>query len=223
MIFINFKTYEQGTGPKAVELIRIISEVQKSTSISLIPVVQVADAYMCARESNTDVWVQHVDSVEYGKHTGWVLPEAVAATGVKGTLLNHSEHKLDLSLIPSYLSLCRKANLKTLVFASNLEELSQLTRIDPVRPDFVSFEPPELIASKETSVAKSKSQDIKKAVEIASSIPLIVGAGIKDAEDIKVSLALGSKGVVVSSAIVLSDDPKVKIIELTKAFHSHDS
>lgn len=218
MIFINFKTYERGTGQKAVELVRILSKVQEATNIPIIPVVQVADAYSCVSASTSDVWVQHVDAIEPGQHTGWILPEAVAAAGAKGAFLNHSEHPLDSSLITNHLSLCRKANLKTLVFASNLEELSQLTRTDPVKPDFVSYEPPELIASKETSVAKSKKDEIKKAVEIAGHIPLIIGAGIKDAQDIKISLDLGAKGVVVSSAIVLADNPREVVEELVEGF-----
>ena len=40
MLFINFKTYEEGTGKNALELIKILEEVAESSQIKIIPVVQ---------------------------------------------------------------------------------------------------------------------------------------------------------------------------------------
>ena len=77
--------------------------------------------------------------------------------------------------------------LKTLIFAGNIPELLSIREL---RPDFVSYEPPELVGSKTTSVAQAKPEVIAQAVESAkeSSLPLIVGAGIKSEEDIRVSI-----------------------------------
>ena len=220
MIFVNFKTYEQGTGQRAIELVRALSSVQEQTNIPIIPVVQVVDAYPCTRASTSEVWVQHVDGVEYGRSTGWILPEAVAAAGVKGTFLNHSEHKLNVSRVSSHISRCKEVGLKTLIFASDVEELKEIVSFNP---DFVAYEPPELIASKETSVAKAKPEIIKQAVEVAGEIPLIVGAGVKDEEEVRVSLTLGAKGVAVSSAVVLANDPEKELRKLAEAFNAYNS
>ena len=37
------------------------------------------------------IFAQHVDGVNYGSHTGSILPEAVRYSGAVGTLVNHAE------------------------------------------------------------------------------------------------------------------------------------
>ena len=43
MIFVNFKTYEQGTGVNAIELTRKLEEVASEKEFKVIPVVQAPD------------------------------------------------------------------------------------------------------------------------------------------------------------------------------------
>ena len=88
------------------------------------------------------------------------------------------------------------------------------------RPDFVSYEPPELVGSKTTSVAISKKEVVKDAVEIANSIgiPLIVGAGIKSSEDVRVSVELGASGVLVASDIVAANNPIKELKDIIEGF-----
>jgi|SRR3989344_791858 len=217
MIFVNFKTYKEATGVKAVELVRILSNCQATTKIPIVPVVQATDIRSSTIATLYTIWAQHVDSAEQGQFTGCVTPEAVSEAGATGTLLNHSEHKLEGGQLKEVIKRCQKAGLGTLVFASNLEELEKVAKL---KPTYVAFEPPELIASKETSVAKAKSDEIVKAVEIAKEarIPLVVGAGIQDKEDVAKSLELGAQGVAVSSAIVLSENPKKVVLALAEGF-----
>ena len=49
-------------------------------------------------------------------------------------------------------------------------------------------------------------------------VPILVGAGIHSAEDVKVSLKLGAKGILISSYIVKSKNPEEKLTELAKCF-----
>lgn len=217
MIFVNFKTYKEGTGIKAVELARDLSSCQSQAKVPIIPVVQPTDIRLSVTASLYEVWAQHVDAIEYGKNTGWILPEAIAEAGAMGTFLNHSEHKLKESSIKNHVSRCREVGLKTLVFAADLDELKKIVKL---RPDMVAYEPPELIASATTSVAKVKPEIIKEAVEVAkkAGVPLIVGAGVKDAADVKKSLELGAVGVAASSAIILAEDSKKVVLDLAKGF-----
>lgn len=217
MIFVNFKTYKEGTGAQAVNLLQIINSCQAQTGVPIIPVVQVADSRLCVNTSVYDVWVQHVDAVDYGRHTGWILPEAVVAQGVKGTFLNHSEHKMANSEWRMINDKCHQIGLRTMFFASDVDELEKVSKVEP---DYVAYEPPELIASETTSVAKAKLNIVKKAVEVTkkAGVPLIVGAGVKDKEDVRKSLELGAVGVAVSSAVVLARDPKKVLGELVKGF-----
>ena len=216
MIFVNFKTYKQATSSKAVELIQKIVDAQKASGVPIIPVVQIADARLCVNTSVYSVWVQHVDNADQGQSTGWVTVEAAAETGITGTFLNHSEHKYtDPADLKKIADKCRSFGIETAIFASDLEDVKRVVELEP---SFVVFEPPELIASKEASVAQAKSDEIREASEACGKIRLIVGAGIKSKEDVVVSLRMGAMGVAVSSAVVLSEDPYKVLIELAGGF-----
>jgi triosephosphate isomerase len=218
MIFVNFKAYSEATGQAALKLISILEEVAVASKIKIIPVVQATDVKEAIQSSKLEIWVQNIDPVEPGAHTGAILAEAVFQDGATGTFLNHSEHKFtnfdDLKRAVDRASL---VGLKTLVFASNLAELKKVL---PLKPTLVAYEPPELIGSQESSVAKEKSEIIAQAVEICkqASLALIVGAGIKSSEDVKKSLALGAVGVAVASDVVKSQEPKTEILDLVKGF-----
>jgi len=77
-----------------------------------------------------------------------------------------------------------------------------------------------LVGSKTTSVAQSKPEVIAEAVKIAreKELPLIVGAGIKSEEDIRVSLQLGASGFAIASDIVKAEDPKEELIKLIQGY-----
>ncbi|HET7099163.1 MAG TPA: triose-phosphate isomerase, partial [Patescibacteria group bacterium] len=189
MIFVNYKTYEEGTGEKAIALTKILEEVAHITQIKIIPVVQIIDAEMVVASTTLPVWIQHVDPVTYGAHTGWTLPEEVARIGISGVFLNHSEHKFDsFDNLHTAVEKSTAANLKTLVFAGNLDELK---RVADLAPTYVAYEPPELVGSTTTSVTQANPEIISQASEVARSfgLPLIVGAGIHSQEDIRKSLS----------------------------------
>lgn len=218
MIFVNFKTYEQGSGHKALKLVKIIEELSSSSPVQIIPVVQVIDAEMITLATRLDVWMQHIDPVSYGSHTGWTLPEEAVRVGIKGVFLNHSEHKFEsFDELTKAVARCKEVDLKTLIFAGDLDELQKIAEL---KPNFVSYEPPELVGSVDTSVAESEPEVIGKASEIAKSvkIPLIVGAGIKSAMDVKVSLDNGADGIAVASGVVKVDDPKSALTNLIEGF-----
>jgi triosephosphate isomerase (TIM) len=218
MIFINFKTYQEATGKNALVLGQIIEEVATTTQTKIVPVVGAMDVKELATALKVEVWTQKIDPVSYGAFTGAIIPEAVFEDGAKGTFLNHSENKFtDYGLLEKAVLRAKEVGLKTLIFASDLDELKKVILF---KPDFVSYEPPELIGSQSVSVATAKPEIVAQAVEIANSysIPLIVGAGIAGQEDVKKSLELGATGVAVASAVVKAQDQKAKLIELTEGF-----
>lgn len=215
MILINFKTYKEASGELAVSLSKVISEVAGKTGVEIIACPQVADLWEVARISTQPVWAQHVDAVVRGKSTGWFVPEVAKESGAKGTLLNHSEHKLSVGVLGETLAACKETGLETIVFADSLEEAKIVVRF---KPDWIGYEPPELIASPTTSVAHSKPEVIERVVKAIPDIPILVGAGVKDKEDVKVSLERGAKAVGVSSAVVLAKEPKKVLEELATGF-----
>jgi len=216
MIFVNFKTYRQGTGEAAVKLAQICQKVAQETSMTIIPLVQAADVFRLASQGFV-VWTQHVDNISFGPNTGQTLPETVLAAGAKGTLLNHSENKLPLAVIKETIRRCRALQLKVLVCSDSPEEAKQLAEM---RPDFLAYEPPELIGSQTSSVATAKPEVVTEVTEAIKTLPFLVGAGIHSQNDVRQAIKLGAKGVLVASDIVLAQEPEKELIDLVRGFRS---
>lgn len=214
MIFVNFKTYKEGTGNEAVKLARICQEVGKKTSLKIIPLVQAVDIFRLASQG-FEVWVQHLDDINFGPNTGQILPQAILAAGAVGSILNHSENKLPIPVIGSIITRCKHLELKTLVCAESIEEAKEITEF---KPNFLAYEPPEFIGSRTISVSTAKPEVIRDFVKEIKKIPVLVGAGVHSQEDVKIALKLGAVGVLVATDVVLAKNPKKELIDLAEGF-----
>jgi triosephosphate isomerase len=194
MIFVNFKTYQQGTGEAALILAKICTEVEKETGIQIIPIIQAADVSRLVN-MGLDVWSQHV-----------------FASGAKGVLLNHSEKKLSFEDLRIMME--KRQNFQILICAESIEEGQKIATL---KPDFLAYEPPELIGGK-VSVSQARPEIIREFVEKIKDIPVLVGAGIHQESDVKKALELGAKGILVSSDVVLSDNPQQELLDLAGGF-----
>lgn len=222
MIFVNFKTYKEGTGEKALELAKICEEIVKESGIEIIPVVQVVDLYRISQQVKIPVWVQHLDWQPQGQSTGWINLEAVVEAGASGTLLNHSEHQIPPGTIRQMIKRRNQqfSNIAIKQFRILVccKSLGQAERLAKFEPDFLAYEPSELIGSQEKSVASEKPEAIGNLVKMVPDIPVIVGAGIHSQEDVRVSLKMGAKGILVATDIVLAKDPKKELEDLARGF-----
>ena len=211
MIFLNFKTYKSGTGELGQQMIKIAEDVSTETGIKIICCVQPTDI-------KTGLWSQKIDAVEYGANTGSILPESIIADGAIGTLLNHSEGRFpDFETLSRAFSRAKEVGLQTLIFAKDLGELQKVASL---KPDYISYEPPALIGSKDISVATAEPEVVAEAAEISkkTGIPLIVGAGVHSKEDVKKCLELGAVGVAVASDIMNATDPRKELLDLAEGF-----
>ena len=197
IIIINLKTYKQGKN--VVKLAKKLAKVDKKIIIG----VQASDVYEVVKSTKLRIYAEHVDSFEPGRHTGYILPEAVKKDKAVGTFLNHSEHKLDFNILKKTVKICKELKLKTAIFASSLKEARKIQKLNP---DYLIIEPPELVAGK-ISVSKAKPELIKKIAKNLKS-DFLVGAGIHSFDDIKIAMKFGAKGVAISSAIVKSKNPE---------------
>ncbi len=214
-IFItNFKTYEQATGQRAVDLAKIHQEVADKTGASIAVAVQACDLWRVSQEVTIPVFAQHIDPVDFGSFTGHNLPQGVKANGAIGSLLNHSERRIPEDVIINTLACAQKSSLIRIVCGEDVAEIEKFAQF---APDFLAFEPPELIGASGKSVATEEPESIAEAVKV-TSIPVLVGAGISTAKDIEVSLKLGAKGFLVASAITKASNPKKILTELVSAF-----
>ncbi len=214
-IFItNFKTYQQGTSANAVELAKIHEKVANATGKSIAIAVSAPDIYRVSQEVSIPVFAQHIDPVDYGSFTGHILPQNIKSLGAIGTLLNHSERRLKTDILENTIAYAQKSSLVRIVCAEDPDEVEKFAEFDP---DFLAFEPLELIGSSDKSVSSESPDSIAESVEKANGIPVLVGAGINSSEDIRVAIKLGASGFLVASAIVKASNPEEVLTELVSA------
>jgi triosephosphate isomerase (TIM) len=215
--FINLKTFEQGTGKKAILLAKLAEKISINSGIKIIIVAQSSDLRLLTENTLIEIFAQHIDSIIFGSNTGKILPEAVKQTGAKGTILNHAENKVSDKEIQNSIIRAKEVGLKIMVCAESIERAKKIALMNP---DLIAIEPPELIGGTK-SVSTENPEIISNAVKEIhkiNKIPVIAGAGINSKKDVKKAIELGANGVFVASAIVKAVNPEVKILELIKGF-----
>ncbi|MAG15850.1 triose-phosphate isomerase [Candidatus Woesearchaeota archaeon] len=215
VIIVNFKTYQQATGKNAVKLAKACEKVAKESKVEIVAAVQTADISKVANAVKIPVFAQHVDKISYGKNTGFILPESVKKSGASGTLLNHAEHKLDYKILKDTINSCKKLKLTTVVCAANKKEAAVVAKF---KPNFIAVEPPELIG-KLVSVSKVEPDVVISsiaAIRKVSSTPVLCGAGVANGEDVKKAIELGTKGVLIATAVTKAKNHEAALKGLVK-------
>jgi triosephosphate isomerase len=219
MIVVNFKTYTEATGRRAVDLAKKAEMVSKETGVYVGVAPQFSDISVVTEAVRIPVFAQHVDPIKPGSFTGHVLAESVKEAGAVGTLINHSERQLKLSDINEIINLTRELKLISLVCANNP---SISAAVAALKPDIIAIEPPELIGSG-IPVSKAKPEVVTGTVElvreISRKVTILCGAGISHGDDVATALKLGTEGVLVASGIVKAKDPYRVLREFAEATH----
>jgi triosephosphate isomerase len=210
MIITNFKTYESATGQAAFKLGKIHEAVAKETGADIRICVQPVDLAWLSHELSIPVYAQHIDPVAYGSHTGHILPENVKEAKAAGTLLNHSERRLERDILQASIQRAKEVGLEVIVCAKDPQEGAGFLEFDP---DLIAVEPPELIGG-DISVSTAQPEIVSNAAKLIGSEKLLVGAGVKNGEDVRKSLELGARGVLLASGVTKADDPKAVLMDL---------
>ncbi|MBT4917176.1 triose-phosphate isomerase [Candidatus Peregrinibacteria bacterium] len=209
-IIVNFKIYEQATGDSALSLAKIHEKVAKETGASIGVAVSAMDLAKVCENVDIPVFAQHIDPVKYGSGTGKILPEQVKDLGAYGTLLNHAEFQIGDDVLKASLERAREVGLYTVVCANTPEAGAKIAGFGP---DLIAVEPPELIGG-DVSVSKAEPKIVEDTVSLCGDDKVLVGAGVKNGEDVKIALALGAKGVLLASGVTKSDDPYAVLMDL---------
>ncbi|MBP2045748.1 triose-phosphate isomerase [Methanobacterium aggregans] len=214
IVILNFKTYLESTGERALKLAKISGEVAEETGINVVVSPQHADLWRIANEVEIPVFAHHVDPVDAGGHTGSILLESVKEAGASGTLINHSEQRMKLADIDNVVKKVTANDMVSVVCTNNVETSAAAATL---RPDFVAIEPPELIGSG-IPVSKAEPEVVEGTVDVIHQInpdvKVLCGAGISTGEDMKAAMDLGAEGVLLASGIILADDPKAALLNL---------
>ncbi len=217
LIIVNYKTYSEATGKKAVKLSKIAEEVSKESGVNICVAPQVADIASVCDAVSIPVFAQHIDPIVPGSSTGHILLESVKEAGAVGTLINHAEKQLKLRDIEAIIARTREVGMVSVVCTNNAA-VSQAAAA--LNPDIISLEPPELIGSG-IPVSKTKPDAVTQMVKLVKHVnPRVVtlcGAGITKGEDVAAALKLGTMGVLVASGIVKAKDSSKVLMEFSEA------
>jgi triosephosphate isomerase len=207
VIAVNFKTYPQATGERAVLLAQGCEKIAKDYDVSVVVAPQTTDLYRVARAVDIPVFAQHMDPGDPGRHTGHIIGETLIDSGCSGTLLNHSERQLKLAHIEAAIKKADDLHLYTIVCTNNP---AVSVAVASLKPSAVAVEPPELIGTG-ISVSSAKPEVITGTVDriraVNKDVTILCGAGISSGADVAAAIKLGSQGVLLASAVAKSDKP----------------
>ena len=214
VLIVNLKTYQSGTGKRALGMAKAADRIAKETGASIALAVQPADIFRVSREVSVPILAQHVDPVGFGSHTGHILPESIKESGAAGTLVNHSERRLSMEGVESIVKRCQDAGLETIVCAENIEETGKIAGFGP---DFIAFEDPELIGTLQ-SISRVKPENVRKFSSLlkGSGVKPLCGAGVASPDDVRAALELGTEGILLASAVTKADNPGKALENLVK-------
>ncbi|MEM2839377.1 MAG: triose-phosphate isomerase [Thermoplasmata archaeon] len=220
IIVVNLKTYVESSGKNALSIARIAESVSKETGRKIIIAPPMPDIALVSSAVSIPVFAQHVDNVKPGSTTGFVPPETIKAAGAKGTLINHSEHRMIHADIDELINRCKALSLVTIVCTNNIS----VSKAEAVHePDYIAIEPPELIGG-DISVTDANPQIVSGTVSairsISKKVGILTGAGVKTGRDVAKAIELGTDGVLLASGVAKAKDPRAVLLDLCSGIKS---
>ena len=213
MIFLSLKTYPESSGDKVIELCQKVKRVIQKTDVHIMVSAQPFDIRRIKKEVGIEVWAQHLDPIDPGRHFGWLSPHSAKQAGATGTMINHAEKNITFKTIQATVEKCKNHGLKTLV---GTDSIKLAKKAIPLKPDYLAFENPQLIAG-DVSFVDVDADRIKKVIDF-TPMPFFVGAGIKTKQHVVKTIQLGGQGVILSSGVVKADDQEAALLDLALGF-----
>ena len=165
IIIVNLKAYEQGYGANGYDLCKIMEEIALEHKVNLAAAVSPIDLVDFSDNFDIPIFAQHVDGVNFGSHTGAILPEAVRYSGAAGTLVNHAECQMSWEEIEKTINRCKELDLLTVLCTADIDSSERGSYLSP---DMIAVEPPELIGG-DISVSTAKPEIISDTVKVVTS------------------------------------------------------
>lgn len=216
MFIINCKNYEEIAGEKIIKFVKAAEKVSKKFKIK-IAIAPPQHLLGVVTNSSIPILAQHIDNSKIGSTTGFMIPELLKKSKVKGSLINHSEHRIPSKDIEKLILKLKELKMISVLCVKNVAEAKKYAKLNP---DYIAIEPPELIGSGK-AVSKEKPELITKAASAVKSAKnntkLLCGAGIVSGEDVSKAIELGSEGILVASGIIKAKDWNKIITEFAKS------
>lgn len=158
-----------------------------------------------AKHTAPALWVfaQSMDPATPGPSTGAITPEALAAVGADGVMLNHAERPLEEHALQASIWRARKAGLMTLVCANDVHEAS---RYAAWAPDLILLEPHDLIGTNNGQERPSIAEANAAIAEVDSRVLVMHSGGVATERDVREIISQGADGTGCTTAIVRAAD-----------------
>ena len=215
-IIVNFKVYAEVEGTRSLTLAKTCQKVSKESGVEIAVCPPVIGLALVAHTLDIPVYSQNVDPLKPGSGTGYVTPSMLHSTDVKGTLVNHSEHRQPADQVKTCIDMCKYLSLDVCACAESVDKAKELAAFGP---QMIAVEPPELIGG-DVSVTTANPRIVSDTVDAVHSVDkdvaVLCGAGVKTGEDVKTALDLGARGVLLASGVVKSRDPEAVLRDLIR-------
>lgn len=157
---------------------------------------------------------QHMESLKPGRGMGHVLPEALAAAGVKATFLNHAENPCTVHELAMTIARANEVGILTVVCADSVEEGEWIAAL---HPDVMVCELTSLIGTGQVAGEDYMRASTEAVKRVSPETMVLQAAGISSGQNVYDAIAYGADSTGGTSGIVAADDPFGVLDEMFEA------
>ena len=157
---------------------------------------------------------QNMESLKPGRGMGHVLPEALAAAGVKATFLNHAENPATAHGLAATIARANELGILTVVCADSVEEGEWIAGLEP---DVMVCELTSLIGTGQVAGEDYMRGSTEAVKRVSPSTKVLQAAGISSGQNVYDAIRYGADGTGGTSGIVAAADPFATLDEMFEA------
>ena len=161
------------------------------------------------------VLAPYMDTLRPGRGMADILPEALAAAGAKGVVINHCEKPMSLPQMKKTIERARELDFLVFACADTIEEAKAIAQL---HPDIINPEPSQIIGGGNgVSPMDYVMDSIRVIKEIYPDILVEQAAGITNGEQVYDFIMAGSEAAGAASGIMNAADPIAMIDAISAA------
>ncbi|RGJ45782.1 triose-phosphate isomerase [Olsenella sp. AF16-14LB] len=157
---------------------------------------------------------QAMESLKPGRGMGHILPEALAAAGVRATFLNHAENPMTVGELARTIVRAREVGILTCVCADSVEEARAIAEL---HPDIMTCELNSLIGTGHIAGEDYIRASTEAVKSVSPETMVLQAAGISTGQDVYDAIYYGGDATGGTSGIVCAEDPEAKLEEMFEA------
>ncbi|MCI6274888.1 MAG: triose-phosphate isomerase [Coriobacteriaceae bacterium] len=210
---VNPKSYLYGEGLR--DLAKKVDELCEKHRFQSLFTAQLIDlAWVAENCPHLIPCAQNMESLRPGRGMGHILPEALAAAGVKATFLNHAENPMTVSELAKTIRRAREVGILTCVCADSVDEARAIAEL---HPDIMTCELTELIGTGKIAGPDYIRQSTAAVKEVSPETMVLQAAGISTGQDVYDAIIYGGDATGGTSGIVAAADPFSVLDEMFEA------